>query len=32
MLPTVKVAVDFWADEAVGRYWIDNITPCQCAG
>ena len=30
--PTVTVAVDFWADEAVGRYWIDNITPCRCAG
>jgi hypothetical protein len=31
-LPSVTVAVDFWADEAVGRYWIDNITPCLCAG
>jgi hypothetical protein len=30
--PSVTVAVDFWADEAVGRYWIDNITPCLCAG
>src|SRR5215469_250338 len=30
--PSVTVAVDFWADEAVGRYWIDNITPCQCVG
>jgi hypothetical protein len=29
--PSVKVAVDFWADEAVERYWIANITPCPCA-
>jgi hypothetical protein len=29
--PSVKVAVDFWADEAVERYWIDNITACSCA-
>ena len=28
--PTVKVGVDFWADEAVERYWIENIAPCQC--
>ena len=30
--PSVKVAVDFSADEAVERFWIDNITPCSCAG
>jgi hypothetical protein len=30
--PTVKVGVDFWADEAVERYWIENITPCECGG
>jgi hypothetical protein len=29
--PSVKVAVDFWADEAVERYRIDNVTPCSCA-
>jgi hypothetical protein len=29
--PSVKVALDFWADEAVERYWIDNITECSCA-
>jgi hypothetical protein len=29
--PAVKVGVDFWADEAGERYWIDNITPCPCA-
>jgi hypothetical protein len=28
--PSVKVAVDFWADEAVERYWIDKITTCPC--
>jgi hypothetical protein len=28
--PAIKVAVDFSADEAVERYWIDNITPCFC--
>lgn len=28
--PSVKVGVDFWADEAVDRYWIDNVTPCTC--
>jgi hypothetical protein len=30
--PAVKVGVDFWADEAVEQYWIDNVTPCPCAG
>jgi hypothetical protein len=30
--PSVKVGVDFWADEAVERYRIDNITPCPCGG
>jgi len=30
--PSVKVGVDFAADEAVGRYRIDNITPCPCGG
>ncbi len=30
LLPSVKVAVDFSADEAVERYWIDNITACPC--
>ena len=28
--PSVLVGVDFWADEAVERYWVDNITPCTC--
>jgi len=26
----VKVAMDFAADEAVGRYRIENVTPCIC--
>ena len=30
--PAMKVAVDFWADEAVERYWFDNIAPCRCGG
>jgi hypothetical protein len=30
--PSVKVEVGFWADEAVERYWIDNIAPCPCGG
>ena len=30
-LPQVLVSVDFWADEAVGTYWIDSIQPCPCA-
>jgi hypothetical protein len=29
---SVEVAVDFWADEAVQRYWIDDVTPWPCAG
>lgn len=28
--PSVKVSVDFWADEAVEAYWIDNVAPCSC--
>ena len=28
--PSVKVDVDFWADEAVERYWLGRITPCAC--
>jgi len=27
---SVKVAMDFAADEAVGQYRIENITPCVC--
>jgi len=31
IVPSVKVDVDFWADEAVEGYWIENVTPCICA-
>jgi hypothetical protein len=26
----VQVSVDFWADEAVERYWLNNIAACPC--
>jgi hypothetical protein len=26
----VEVAVDFWGDEAVQGYWLDNIAACPC--
>ena len=29
--PAVNVGVDFWADEAVERYWIDSVQACPCA-
>jgi len=28
--PSVKVSVDFWADEAVEAYWLDYVAPCSC--
>jgi hypothetical protein len=28
---SVKIGMDFWADEAVERYWIENVTSCKCA-
>jgi hypothetical protein len=31
LAPSVKIGVDFWADEAVEGYWIENVTPCRCA-
>jgi hypothetical protein len=27
---SVEVSVDFWADEAVERYWLDNVATCPC--
>jgi hypothetical protein len=27
---SVEVSVDFWADEAVERYWLDNVAACLC--
>jgi hypothetical protein len=29
--PSVEVAVDFWADEAVEHYWISNVSACPCS-
>ena len=29
--PSVKVEVDFWANEAVESYWIDSVQACPCA-
>ena len=29
-VPSVGVDLAFAADEAVGRYWIENISPCAC--
>ncbi len=26
----VEVSVDFWADEAVERYWLTNVAACPC--
>jgi len=31
LAPSVRIGVDFWADEAVERYWIESVTPCACA-
>ena len=25
-----KLRVEFWADEAVARYWIAEVAPCVC--
>jgi hypothetical protein len=29
--PSVNVAVEFWADEAVEQYWISNVSACPCS-
>ena len=26
----VEVSIDFWADEAVETYWLDDVAPCPC--
>jgi hypothetical protein len=31
MSPEVTVGVDFWANEAVGRTWINKVSACPCA-
>ena len=28
--PSVRVSVDFWADEAVESYWLNGIAACPC--
>ncbi|MBI3514945.1 MAG: hypothetical protein HY060_12910 [Proteobacteria bacterium] len=28
---SVEVSLDFWSDEAVERYWLNNVEPCPCA-
>ena len=28
--PSVTVAIDFSANEAVGAYWLENVTTCSC--
>ncbi len=28
--PSVKVELDFWANEAVQRSWIENVSACPC--
>jgi hypothetical protein len=30
MPPSVNVSVEFGRDEAVERYWIENVSPCIC--
>ena len=30
MPPAVNVSVEFSRDEAVERYWIDDVSPCIC--
>ncbi len=27
-----KVRVEFWADEAVHKYWISDVATCPCRG
>jgi hypothetical protein len=31
MSPSVRVGLVFWANEAVGRYWINKVSDCPCA-
>ncbi len=31
MAPSVKIGIDFWADEAVEHAWINKVTTCPCA-
>jgi hypothetical protein len=29
---SVEVSVDFWADEAVEGFWLNNVAACPCRG
>ena len=29
--PSVKIALVFWANEAVGRHWMHKVSACPCA-
>ena len=29
-LGQTRVVVEFWADESVERYWIENVASCPC--
>src|SRR5258706_1027047 len=26
----VEISLEFWSDEAVERYWLNNVEPCPC--
>ncbi len=30
--PSITVELEFWANEAMQRSWIENVSPCECAG
>ena len=30
-VPSVKIGLDFWFDEAVESHWIDSVQACPCA-
>jgi len=30
-VPSVKIGLDFWADEAAESHWIDSVQACPCA-
>jgi hypothetical protein len=27
---SAEASVDFWADEAVEKYWLGNVAACPC--
>ena len=30
-VPSVKIGLDFWADEAAQSHWVDSVQACPCA-